>query len=63
MASNSPKQNCLCLKLELAFRGRQLKLDMLIGSRELLICWAGILVLTVGKIPEGMLELMHLFRH
>jgi len=47
----------ISLNLEVSFGTRKMRLALLLGFRELLICWSGALALVLGRMPEGFQQL------
>jgi len=58
MASNKKGNVGIALKLEVSFGARNVRLALLLGVKELLICWSGVLALALGRIPEGLQQLL-----
>jgi hypothetical protein len=57
MPLNKKNSGGISLKLEVSFGARKIRIALLLGARELLICWSGVLALALGRMPEGFQQL------
>lgn len=62
MASSKELAGGVSVTLELSAGSRCLKFTVSLGQKALVICWLGLAVLILGRLPDGMQALVQFLR-